>query len=149
MKKMTRPYIFIRPKMRKIAGLCLITFISSFSSALGQKASKQEALAAVNEALIGQVEIELKGKKIEMSTSENGKKYRRDRVNLWDLDENSITYDSENAMIVVNCYEGDCVERVLYKQKIKRYYRRLSIPAKLTDDEIDKLVSDLEELLVN
>ena len=98
-------------------------------------------------ALTARVELSLKGKIIEMQTLEGEKKNRKDRVNYLDLDVKTLEYDQENSMITVNCYEGDCVERVLFKQKIKRYYKRLSIPVKLEDDQIETVISQFEKLI--
>ena len=94
----------------------------------------------VNHHLSDQVQLKLRGSTILLRINDDEGIYRTDKADCFELDPNSLYYDNNHQMIVVNCYEGECVERVMQKQKIKRYYKRFSIPADLNPHKVDMLL---------
>ncbi|NNF02176.1 MAG: hypothetical protein HKN22_05790 [Bacteroidia bacterium] len=133
--------------MRQLLLISLLIFLCTSDFAFGQRSKQGDALDAVNELLTEGISLDIKGKRLVLLIKDEKGKNRKDQVFTFELDPESISYDQENSMIVVNCYNGKCVQRQLFKQKVKRYYKRMSIPIVLEEEKVIQALSNLEILI--
>ena len=129
-----------------VCALCFMLSISLIS--YSQVPGKNETLEYINKKLGSAYVIEInKGTIIANYSSPDGKRIREDKVFSGLLD-TTISYDSNEHLLYVNCLgiEGDCVTRNLFVQKIKRNYARISF---VVDDQatVDKLKIALRHLI--
>lgn len=111
----------------KLAAVMLLMLLISVAS-YAQKPDRKETLSYINEKLAPLCVIEVKGGDIiALFKDADGNKVREDKVPAFALD-TAVVYDAVEKILSINCTarEKDCVNRTLFKQKVRRYYGRTS-----------------------
>jgi hypothetical protein len=111
----------------KLAAVVLL-ILSISATSYAQKPDRKETLSYINERLAPLCVVTVKGGDIiAVYTDAEGNKVREDKVPAFALD-TAVIYDPVEKILSVNCTGSskDCVNRTLFKQKIRRYYARIS-----------------------
>jgi len=126
-------------------------FLSSFLTIASLCVFGQDVPAkidALNTVLGKDYTIFNKGNKLIIEGFREGKPIKIDKVNIFDLDLNTIQYSEKDGTVSVGCNADadDCVSRVLLRDKEKRYRKRIVFGA---DDKVaaEKIVLKLKLLL--
>lgn len=125
------------------AVLCVLAITSA---SYGQKPIQKETLSYINEKLAPLCVVDVNGDNIIATYRDaDGNKIREDKVPAFALD-TAVVYDPTEKILSVNCTgkEKDCVNRTLIKQKVRRYYARISF---VVENETD--VEPLRKALIH
>ena len=97
-----------------------------------QDISMEETLEYINKKLGNGYTVDVVRGVIIARFNEGTEVFREDQVLYKTLDINSMRYDREQKMFIINCKTGkECVDRQLFIKKIQRDYARLSFPVTL------------------
>ncbi|MBI1285972.1 MAG: hypothetical protein GC178_00150 [Flavobacteriales bacterium] len=127
--------------------LCLSTFLLA-TNAIAQDVPAK--LMAFNEAIGKEYNVTNKGKMLLVEGFREGKQVKLDRVNVFDLDLETLKYSEADRTVSVNCYDDidGCVEQKLLLDKRKSYRKRLVFGLN-EDAASDEILEKLKALLTD
>ena len=126
----------------------VLMILGLFLQSGAQNIDMEQTIDYINRKLGGAVTIEVKRGYIISKYFDNGELYREDHVSSKDLNINSIKYDAENRLLLIDCRNNlDCVDRQLYIRKISRSYGRISFPVSVNAKSADGLTKAFKHLL--
>ena len=113
--------------------LFLVTLVMLFPFGIfAQKITMEQTLDYINGKLGTGYSIEVNRGIIIAKFNEGTEPFREDQVLYKSLDLNTMRYDKEQRMFIINCKAGkECVDRQLFIKKIQRDYGRFSLPVSL------------------
>lgn len=132
-----------------IGSLLLFCFSATSTSVVAQDVDAR--IATFNEAIGKEYNVSAKGKTLEVEGFREGKQVKIDKVNVFDLDLETVKFIEEDNAVSVKCYSDldGCVNQVLTQDTRKSYRKRLvfGIADGISGTEIeDKLRSLLIEM---
>ena len=127
------------------ASLVLISFPS-----YAQKDAINETMAKINKLLGEYTVVSFKKRELIVEVFKNGKIYRRDRVDVDDLNAEATNYVEDEYSVVLRCSKkpGACVDKKLFIRKSQNQYTRLAILIKGNEGIKDELVANLKKLIL-
>jgi len=127
------------------ASLVLISFPS-----YAQKDAINETMAKINKLLGEYTVVSFKKRELIVEVFKNGKIYRRDRVDVGDLNAEATNYVEDEYSVVLRCSKkpGACVDKKLFIRKSQNQYTRLAILIKGNEGIKDELVANLKKLIL-
>lgn len=86
------------------------------------------AIAGLNAIVGPEHTIALKKKQLIIEGYRDGVKVKVDKVYFYDMDDKSVAYSAEDAIVSMACFDvmGDCVERHLLVDGAKNYRKRVA-----------------------
>lgn len=136
---------------RAIFGTVVLLFICWMNNQT--KAQDIEAeISLFNETIGEEYHLGHKGKILIIDGFREGEQVKQDKVNIYDLDMESLTYSEEEHAVMIRCISEleDCVARVLMRERNKKSYRKRILFAVRTNEfgvEIEgrfrKILTDL------
>jgi len=107
-----------------------------------------DALSRANTVLAPDHIMEVKGKQLIVVGYREGKKVKTDKVNMLDLDPESVAFDTAFSIVSVSCFPemGECVQRQLHADGQKSYRWRVAFDMK-DRTAADALMAALREML--
>jgi hypothetical protein len=105
----------------------LLIFCFSVTSKVAFAQDVLAKIAAFNEAIGKEYNLSAKGKTLEVQGFREGKQVKIDKVNVFDLDMETIRFIEEDKAVSVKCYSDldGCVSQVLTQDTRKSYRKRL------------------------
>lgn len=105
----------------------LLIFSFSVTSVTSSAQDVPSRIAAFNESIGNEYSVSAKGKTLEVQGFREGKQVKADKVNVFDLDLETIKFIEEDKAVSVKCYSDldGCVNQVLTQDTRKSYRKRL------------------------
>ena len=105
---------------------------------LAQDISMEQTLDYINGKLGSGYQVDVNHGVIIARFSEGTEVYREDQVLYKTLDMNTMTYDKNQRLFIINCKsKKECVDRQLFVKKIQRDYARISFPVTLDEKGVE------------
>ncbi|MBL0343220.1 MAG: hypothetical protein IPP71_21595 [Bacteroidetes bacterium] len=109
-----------------------VTFMINVTTVKCQDISMEQTLNYINSKMGHGYSIDVLHGVIVAKFFEGTEPFREDQVMCKSLDLNSMRYDAEQKLFLINCNGGTkCVDRQLFIRKIQRDYARFSLPMTL------------------
>lgn len=125
----------------------LLVFCFSVTSEVAFAQDVPARIAAFNEAIGQEYNVAAKGKTLEVQGFREGKQVKVDKVNVFDLDKETVKFIVEDNAVSVKCYSDldGCVNQVLTQDTRKSYRKRLvfGIADGISGTEVESKLRDL------
>lgn len=119
----------------------------SVTSSISFAQDLSATVATFNEAIGQEYNVSAKGKTLEVRGYREGKQVKVDKVNVFDLDIESVKFIVEDRAVSVKCYSDldGCVNQVLTQDTRKSYRKRLvfGIADGISGTEVETKLRDL------
>ena len=133
--------------MRNLAILVPLLFLFFVSTVSGQDLAAK--IQNLNTLLGSDYAVSNKGKTLIVDGFREGNHVKNNRVNVFELDSETIKYSESENSVSVSCYsDGDgCVVSVLTRERKKKSYRNRLVFGILEKSEGDDVVQALKEVI--